>query len=175
MAFQLVTARPWGPINLSPRWWGKEVGKGLGARLVTPDPGDPGGTRRNWRGSHPWLPSPRVGPGSQRARPGVRLAWDALSWPLRAGAVQRPRSRPAVAIGSRAQTQTLDWSAPWFVRTPNGQTGRVRRGRAHAGPWRCPSPAAGGRARRATWRRRGPARMGPAAPTPARRPACSRR
>ena len=53
LAFQLVTARPWGPINLSPRWWGKEVGKGLGARLVTPDPGDPGGTRRNWKGSHP--------------------------------------------------------------------------------------------------------------------------
>lgn len=82
-------------------------------------PGEPGEGHIQGR-----LPSPSVGPASQRARPGLRLAWDALSWPLRAGAAQRRRSRPAVAIGSRAQTQTLDWSAPWFVRTPNGQTGR---------------------------------------------------
>lgn len=70
-------------------------------------------------------PPQESGPRSQRARLGRSLAWDALAWLLRACAAQLPGSRPAVAIGSRAQPQLLDWSALRVLSAPSGQTRRV--------------------------------------------------
>lgn len=87
-----------------PAWWGKEGGKDLGVLPATPCPWGVRWDEENLEGRHinpPDPPHPRP-PGFQQARPGLRLAWDALAWPLRAGAARHHPTPPV-------QPHRRDW------------------------------------------------------------------